>query len=206
MVRAERWVPPDWKGRTVAVLASGPSMSSAIAERVRAAAIPTIVVNSTVQLAPWADVLLAGDRGWWTQCSVLADSFNGLKVTSTASIRYPGLLYLVPTGPEGYDHEPNCVRTGGNSGYQAVHVAMRAGARRIVMCGVDLTLAHGVHWHGPHPRLLGNPTPTTIELMRRRFATLVVPAKKIGVEIVNCSPISALQCFDRMSLDEALKS
>ena len=39
-------VPRLWPGATVAVLASGPSMSAAVAEEVRRSGVPTIVVNN----------------------------------------------------------------------------------------------------------------------------------------------------------------
>lgn len=45
-------VPQMWAGRTVAVMASGPSMSKDVADKVRAARLPVIVVNNTYRLAP----------------------------------------------------------------------------------------------------------------------------------------------------------
>ena len=40
-------VPRLWPGATVAILASGPSMNQAVADRVRAAGLPAIAINDT---------------------------------------------------------------------------------------------------------------------------------------------------------------
>jgi len=58
-------VPRLWPGATVACLASGPSLTRADVALVRAQGLPTIVVNTTYQMAPWADVLYACDAKWW---------------------------------------------------------------------------------------------------------------------------------------------
>ena len=58
-----KWtVPRMWEGQTVAVLASGPSLTPALAQRLRVHR--TIAVNHAHRLAPWADMLLALDGGW----------------------------------------------------------------------------------------------------------------------------------------------
>src|SRR3546814_7286157 len=54
-----------WDGMTVACIASGPSLTAEDCESIRTAGLPAIVTNNTWQLAPWADVLYAGDYQWW---------------------------------------------------------------------------------------------------------------------------------------------
>jgi hypothetical protein len=118
-------VPPMWKGQTVAVLASGPSMSQAVADAVHAAGIPAIVTNDTFRLAPWAQILYAADTEWWGHTAGAKD-FAGLKVSCQA---VPGVLMLHNAGNVGYSPDPACVHTYGNSGAQAIQVAAKARRR-----------------------------------------------------------------------------
>ncbi len=200
-------VPPLFRGKTVAILASGPSMSLAVAEAVRAARVPSLVTNETFLLAPWADILVANDAAWWTVRAQDALKFRGLKVcVQTGICPFPAVMELRNTGLDlhdqaGFDPDPECIRTGGNSGYSAVHIAMQAGASRILLCGLDLG---GANWHPAHSEHLRITQPHTYTVWARRFRSLVKPAAERGIEILNVTPNSALDCFPKMALDEAL--
>ena len=191
-------VPLLWPGRTVAVLASGPSMTPHVAAAVRS--VPTIVINDTFRLAPWAALLYAADDAWW-RANPDALAFAGLKVT-VGSV--PGTEQLRNSGATGFDPNPECIRTGGNSGYQGVHIAAQAGATRILLCGFDMTAAMGAHWFGAHRGGLVNTEPETYARFVRRFAELKVALDARGVEVLNCTPGSALKCFQMADLDDAL--
>ncbi len=191
-------VPRMWAGKTVAVLASGPSMSQGVVDEVFASGAPTIVVNNTFLLAPWADMLYAADAAWW-HAHPAAAQFSGLRVT-VQDVR--GTLKLRCSGPAGFDPHPSAVRSGGHSGHQAVHIAMHAGARRILLCGFDM---RGTHWHGQHAEPLRNTEQGAYGRWAERFAELREPAAERDIEIINCTPDSALTCFPTMSLAEALK-
>lgn len=185
-----------WEGRTVAILASGPSMSQAVADRVRG--LTTVVINDTYRLAPWADMLYAADGPWW-EVHQEALSFDGLKVTASPC-KYHDLLLLETSGPEGFDPNPKRVKTGGNSGYQAVHIAIHAKAKRILLCGFDMHNKDGHHWFGKHPKPLRNPDSEVLLGRAQRFRGLV----DRGSEVLNCTPGSAISCFPRMTLEAAL--
>lgn len=187
-------VPPMWRGRTVAVLASGPSMSLQVATLARRAG-AAVAVNDTYRLAPWADVLYGADADWWRR-NPQARDFPGLKVCADDSLLWPEVLNLRHTGKSGFDPDPTCIRSGGNSGYQAVHVAAQAGAARILLCGFDMG---GGHWHGAPA-----PAAERFTTWIKHFATLADGLGARGVEVINCTPGSALTCFQRMPLEEAL--
>lgn len=190
-------VPRFWVGRTVAVMASGSSMSLAVADQVRAARLPSVVVNSTWQLAPWADLLYAADEEWWKQ-NPDAMEFAGIKV-SVASVE--GVMRLKSTGMKGFDPDQRNVRLGGNSSYQAVHIAMHTGAKRILLCGVDMG---GKHWHPEHAAPLRSTPDWAYQRWITLFGGLAKAATEHGIEIWNCSPISALKCFEFVRLESAL--
>ena len=197
---ATRWsVPKMWRGETVAVMATGPSMSKAIADEVLDSGIATIVINDNYRIAPWADMLYAADSCWWNVHAQEALNFKGIKVTCHESTVYKAVNWLRQSGVEGYDPDPKMIRTGGNSGYQAVHVAIQAGAKRIVLLGFDM--GGSGHWFGKHKPPLRNTDPNSYCVWVSRFPGLMGH----GAEIVNCTPGSAITCFPMMTLQEALR-
>src|SRR5690606_27869932 len=96
------------------------------------------------------------------------------------------------------------VNSGGNSGYQAVNLAFHFGARRIVLLGFDMHRRDGGHWHGEHHGMLSAPE-SHIAVWRREFDALAFDLKSEGVRVVNATEGSALECFPRMGLVEALR-
>ena len=195
-----RWVvPPMWKGMTVVIMASGHGMSKAVADAVEPAFAPCIVINNTYKLAPWADMLYAADHEWWL-ANPEAMSFEGLKVTIRGT-PHRSIRWLDYTGNEGFEPDPAFVRTGCNSGYQAVHIAAHAGASRILLCGFNL---EGGHWHPAHPAPLKQTPLDEYARWIRKFETLVEPLRARNVQVLNCTPHSALKCFPYVELEEAL--
>lgn len=193
-------IPPMWTGRTVVVLASGPSMSQAMADRVRD--FPRIAINSTYKLASDADVIYASDSMWW-QCNPEAVKCPGIKVTVEAVRGIPpnvpdAVRVLRNTGREGFDPNPGCVRTLLNSGGVGIQIAAHARATRILLLGFDM---HGGHWHPQHERPLGNPGAA---LFARWIGCINGLSRQLTIEVLNCTPGSALKCFPVVSLDEAL--
>jgi hypothetical protein len=192
-------VPACWAGATVAILASGPSMSEGLAARVHEAGLHTIAINSNWKLAPWADIIYAADVDWWHHADNRAAlSLPGLKV-SCQPVR--GVLQLQNTGRAGFDERPHCIRTGGNSGYQALHIAAQARAARVLLLGFDMHEKAGCHWHGPHPLPLRTTPAPLFARWCARFAELAPVLAARGVDVVNCTPGSALKCFRFSTLD-----
>lgn len=195
-----RWaVPKMWPGLTVVIMASGHSMSKAVADLVEPTYAPCIVVNNTYKLAPWADLLYAADHEWW-QANPEALKFEGLKITIRGR-PFKELQWIDYTGNDGFDDSPAFVRTGCNSGYQALHIAAHAGASRILLCGFNLG---GGHWHHAHPPHLKQTPLDEYQRWIRKFETIVEPLRSRNIQVLNCTPDSALKCFPYMKLEEAL--
>jgi hypothetical protein len=192
-------IPREWAGRTAAVLASGPSMSAQAADKVHQRRLATVVVNNTFALAPWADILYAADSSWWNHTSG-ARSFDGLKVSCE---EVPGILRLRNAGRIGYTDEPDCVHTYGNSGAQAIQIAAKAGASRILLLGFDM---QGTHWHGSHPLPLRNSSQQLMRDWCEQMAQLATALAQRSIQVLNCTPGSALTCFPMASLERVLAS
>lgn len=209
-----RWVAgPDWLGATVLVMASGPSMSEADAQRVRAwrtGVTPylrrVIVINTTFRLAPWADVLYACDAKWWDYhaAEVSALGFcGGLWSIQTEARARHGVQIIESKRGAGLGREPGVINQGTNSGYQAINFAWQCGAARIVLLGFDMHEVGGrAHWHADHPGKIRRANPYAQWLLK--FPQLASDLDEEGCEVVNCTPNSALRAFQQMPLDEAL--
>lgn len=93
---------------------------------------------------------------------------------------------------------------GGNSGFQALNLAVQFGAKRIILVGFDMRLDHGVHWHGPHGKGLNNPRDPLFASWRDALNGAAPTLAALGVEVLNASAISALTAYPIMDLREAV--
>lgn len=198
---------------TAVCIASGPSLTQADCEVVRKAQSDgrcrVIVINSTFVVAPWADVLYAGDFAWWMHYAEQVkrgkwQAFAGERWTcsSNAKTRLK-CQHIQGVQAGGLSKNPGTIVLGGNSGHATVGLAVEFGARRVVLLGYDMQrTGNRSHHHGDHPRPLGNGNnfPTWV----RRMGVLAKDAERRGIEIVNCTRATALTCFKRLALDEAL--
>lgn len=195
-------VPRMWEGKTVAILASGPSMSKEQAALVKVSGIPSIAINTTFRLAPWASMLYAADPEWWAHPSNKeAHEFAGLKVSCS---KVKGVHHIRYSGIGGFDPNPAFIRTGSNSAYQALHIAIHAGAKKVILLGVDMSDKKGGHWHKEHPIPLRTTAPDLFARWIKAFEELAKCLKGHDVDIVNCSPSSALLAFRKSSLEKEL--
>ena len=189
----------DWLHQlqgTVVCIASGPSLTEADCERVRASGLPTIVTNTTYQRCPWATVLVGHDWTWWqVHQRQVQRSFRGHKVTGESAGKRCGAQYLGALG----------LKTFRNAGCAAISLAVLAGARRVVLLGYDGRFAPDgrTHWHGDHPvGQLGNCG--SLPHWPERFGQVAAYARERGVEVLNASRDTAHEMFARVALDDVL--
>lgn len=107
-----------------------------------------------------------------------------------------------PYHGEGLSLDPERIVTGRHSGFQALNVAVLAGATRILLLGYDGAPAPGgrTHWHGGHPVASAG----IFEYIRRSFSAAEAQLAAAGVEVVNCSPGSQINAFPKAPLAEVL--
>lgn len=100
--------------------------------------------------------------------------------------------------------EPGLVGSGGNSGFQATNIVAQFGANRILLVGFDMHTASGVHWHGPHGKNLINPSDVNLTRWRRVLDRAAETLRRLGIDVVNASPESALNAYPKMTIDQAM--
>ncbi len=159
-----------------------------------------MAINETWKLAPWAAALYACDEDWWRLRAPSVDDFRGLRIVANGE--FPG-CHSVNVVDDGYHliWDDDRLGSGGNSAFQAMNLVLRWGASRIILTGVD---CGGEHWHGAHEGGLRNPQNNTFDKWIKAFGNAARDLKARGIEVVNCSRQTALECFPRMTIDEAL--
>lgn len=196
-----------WPGETVVCVASGPSLTVEDLAYVRGKA-RVIVVNTSLLLAPWADAFHASDARVREWHAVELLRFHGLKFSMEFLESDMSFTVLKNGGMSGLSTDPGALRTGRNSGYQAVNLAVLLGAARILLLGYDMGVSPEgrKHWHPDHPNDHDRPDIVNkrYESFRRQFETIIEPLDAIGVAIFNCSRHSALTCFPRPALEAVL--
>jgi hypothetical protein len=177
--------------KTAFCIASGPSLRKEDVDLCQNRG-EVIVVNDCYKLAPWADVLYACDYDWW-QAHDGAKGFEGEKMTWSAEANEKMGIPRVE-----FEY------TGGNSGFQALLLAVKRGAKRVFLLGYDMKRgADGKsHWFGDHPGALNRGS--NYKDWCDNFARWAPKLEEMGVEVINCSRDSALTCFPKMSLEDAI--
>lgn len=194
----------------MACLATGPSLTQADCDLLRGK-VRVIAINDAHRLAPWADVLYSSDRRWWPYHKAVP-AFTGQKFGIGSGLQkrnpFPGLpeiRVLQNTGYSGIEVEPTGLRTGRNSGYAAVNLAVHFGAARILLLGYNMSHHHGAHFFGDHPAVLRQ-NAGLYPGFRRSFDSMVEPLKTLGVEVINCTPNTSLHVFPERKLRDVLAS
>ena len=196
-------VPKLWPGETAVCIGGGPSLTAADVDACRDRGVRVIAVNDAYRLAPWADVVYACDDKWWGWHHKHVAPLPALKY-SIAAIRgkWPGVVVLKCGRKHGLELAPTHLATGGNSGYQAINLCVHFGIRRVLLLGYDMGLdaKKRSHWFGEHP----SGRQSSYASFQAAFMTIGAPLQAIGVDVINCSRHTALKCFPRMPIDEAL--
>lgn len=102
---------------------------------------------------------------------------------------------------------PGMLGGGGNSGFQCVNLLAQMGVAQIALIGLDMSSRDARHWHGtawpwsPPGRRLEK---RALERWQRDMDAAAPMLKRRGVDVVNCSAISALTAFRRAPLNEVI--
>jgi hypothetical protein len=205
----------DWSDSPCIVAASGPSLTNEVAAKVRRAQFAgwrVLVVNDAYRQVRSADALYATDFAWWSAHNGARD-FLGERWTSHSTSmaviddkslvahRYD-LNFVLAKHGKGFSKDPQCIHYGSpeHSGFQAVNLAILAGAKRIVLVGFDYGYSAEPHFFGAHPMNLRQPKAHEYADMARAFDSV-----ETNVQIDNATSGSGLKKFPMVDLDEALR-
>lgn len=199
-------VPRLWPGRTVFIVAGGPSLRGFDFERLRGRHV--LVINAFAHDVPWADCLFFTDNGWFEQNRTLVETWAGtvLTVSRAAKRALPDKIVRLQAAHVAgiLSADPGVVCAGRSSGHTAVNIAALAGAARAVLLGYDMRPVDG-RAHG-HDRYAGKPVDLNLyaSTFVPAFAGFNAAALRLGLTVVNATPGSALTEFPATTLDDEL--
>jgi len=171
-----------------------------------------IAVNAAFLLGDWVDIIFFGDGNFYRSNRRELRSIQKIKVTCNPRLKDVceiEKVKFVPRDnkyPAGITKKPNHVSWNKNSGASAINLAYHLGCKRIILLGFDMDLMDNQqHWHG-HYTTAGKVNAKSLPFPRhlRGFGNIAQDAKRLGVEILNVSPISKIKEFKKVTLEEVL--
>jgi len=187
-----------WPGETVVVIGGGPSLTEGQVFYAKGKA-KVIGINDAYRIAPWLDILYACDLKWWGWHREQTLELKCLKITpdKAAAEQFKDLTYIEGAHGKGLATKPNQIHYGKNGGYQAINLAVHTGAKKIILLGFDQRFPKNKsHWFGEHP----DKVRSIYSNWRGHWESIVEPLKKLKVEVINCTPKSALTVFPTKEL------
>jgi hypothetical protein len=167
-----------------------------------------IGTNISFMLGEWISVLYFCDARFYRTHFDQISAFRNLKVTCVNHLDRELLPYstnvkrLKRDYKPGLSNRPEFICWNNNSGGAAINFATLAGAKRILLLGFDMKAQDKkTHWHNAYK------TPTlnaTFRNFLKRYPVIADDARRIGVEILNVNPDSALDAFPKVSLKDVL--
>jgi len=167
-----------------------------------------IAVNMAFKLGPWVDMLFFGDKGFFKRTQEEIFAFKGLRATCARGVtEYGGRIKVLEQNKKkrGIEFSPTSICWNFNSGSAAINLAVHLGVKKIILLGFDMQVdkQKNQHWHKfyqGNKKTVGG----TMNMHLKSFP-IIAEDLKGKVEVINASPNSRIECFPKMSIEEALK-
>lgn len=186
------------------ILGGGPSLRGFDPELIRGKGKIIAINDAGLHLCPWADVLFFSDSRWYDWNKENMHLFKGKEIMSK------GRAYLKPKHVKTikwdsrYPIHPHPARVGGwCSGGTSLDLAVKRGAKSIILLGFDMNDDGELNWHNNHklPPAPNRKADKFIPSMKRQAPAIA----KRGVRVLNATPGSKLPWFPIVTLEETLK-
>lgn len=154
------------------------------------------------------DVHLACNWQWWDVYWDQIKDYRCDKWTPRIeSAEKYGINYIEERWADGLSTDPSYIHAHHGSGPQVVNLALHYGVKTMILIGWDMCYREKRHYFGEYPKSLQHfprvgPNGEMTGLIKEMET---INPEDYGIEIINCSPESALTCFPLKSLSECLK-
>jgi len=185
--------------KTVFIVGGGPSLIKF--DWSRLALKNVIAVNRAYEVLPNAGHIFFSSLFFWGHHKRCLLDHPATKVTTSTAVRHVSVEVYGTDRSKGLSTLQRSLCVGKSSGQAAINLATLLGATRIVLLGFDMCTLDGRHnWHG------GYAVSKTVDYAERRDAldTLSETLADRNIDVINCSKISELTCFNKKTLDEVL--
>lgn len=201
-------VPRDWIGQRIYIIGGGPSVAHAgYSEIARLHRTGRVIGCNDAYRLRYCDALIFADRKWlqWphTRRDLTPNNYEYLigRVAREEANGDPPFHRLARDMMAGLSRSPQAL-SGWCCGSNAINLAYLFSAghpKDIILLGFDM---HGANWHNRHltAKVPGKYERDFIPYIERMAAEL----RAEGIKVINCSPGSALKCFQIMLLKDVL--
>lgn len=206
------------------IIGGGPSVSNTDLSCLEGAGFTVIGVNNAYKLGGFVNYCWFGDYKWWQTNETGLKAYSGYTAhcNEHSDLRSITMLRGFARSRDktaGIETNPLMVAWNASSGGSAVNFAYHLGAKEIVLIGFDMqTVNSRKNWHKDHPPpegfdKHGNGYATAEDYLddlyarfRKPFKAVKEDAGSLGIEIINCTPGSALTEFPVVSLPEYIRA
>lgn len=199
--------PRDWPGETAVIVASGPSTAGVDLSPIWRHRV--VAVAHGYRAVPDAEVLVVGGVAFYRHNDLTR--FRGrLVVASGPGVHRlqatdPRMVMMHRHGPHGLSDDPGGLCGSESSVMLAINYVVHRGVSRIVLLGCDgQPSGSGQRRFGDDNRDKRNAL-VRYRAQEEAMRTQILPLAAAGVEIVNCSPGSALTIYRKADLHAVLR-
>jgi len=180
------------------------------------------------QRVPWTDVHISCDGPWWNWYYPREEELRNLPCPKYTW--YPKLAekfnitYITAIVKDGLSTDPSVLHINHGSGPMCLNLALHYGIKRLLLVGHDMKFAPdynakkrdpgskprhyfseypGPLQHWPSSRV-GITKPGVLDGLIETYDKMVPQLKKLGMEVINCTPGSALTTFKMSTLEKEL--
>ncbi len=201
------------------VLGTGPSVTPEVIEQLGKTKLPIFGCNNAYQVAPIKALLSCNTEWWdyyWKDEALRNGDFEKWTWDKPTSERL-GISYIRGEWGDGLSTDPDVIYYGHSSGYQLVNLAYHYGVREMVLIGYDLRYPKGYngmkqqaggdrHYFDEYPKALQHWTKFNMgqngEINGLLECYRTIKPKDYGLNIINCSPGTALDFFELGTLSD----
>jgi len=186
-------------GQDVFIVGGGPSLKGFDFARLKNKV--TVAINDAMHVLPDATALYWADFPWVARnndslkshpCKLRFMGLANAKINDT--LIQGGATVLNRVGTRGLDLNPDHV-CGSNSGAHALNLVANMSPKRIILLGYDMRRFNDAsHWH---PTDLYVPQSVYDDRFAPCVDAMAGPIQTLGIEVINCSHISALRNYKK---------
>lgn len=204
-------ITPIYQGQTAVILGTGPGLTDKTTKIVikgyNFKKWKLFGVNNTWQIFH-LDVFLACNPNYWDHywskglCNTASEKWTWDKETAK---KY-NVNYIEGKWEPGLSTDPNYIHYHHGSGPQIVNIALHYGITRMLLAGWDMHYGEKRHYFGEYPEPLlhfpkTGPQGAMVGLIKEMET---IRPEDYGIEIINCTPDSAMKCFPFGRLEDYL--
>lgn len=190
-----------WNDEVVYIVGGGPSLKGFNWDRLSGKNV--IAINRAYEVLPNADVLYWTDSRFYRWYRKDINNFKGMKVTCRPIVDKPSdVILLKANNSFNIDTRPEFLSHGNNSGYAAINLAVKLGAKKIYLLGYDMkSNPKNSHWHTGYQT---HHNKDIYNKMIKSFDSIPSELKRLGVECFNANIKSELTVFRKCTIDDAI--